>query len=298
MDDQNSNDDDLPQFKWKHFWWFVSIAGAIIVFVFGFYVANFPFGISADQNSWGTFGDFIGGTLNPLLAFMGLIALLYTIIIQSTELKETRKELKNSSKALHAQSESLKLQNFETTFFNLLNFHSQQMNIINLKDSSNSRTRFRGGDVFKYLYESHIKNYMQNSKEKDFKTKMLHVNNNLNHHFSLQLNNFFNQVLIIFNLINTNSIFENRKLLKADYFNILKMQYSTYHLSLIYIHFCNNSYPEYYDPLRESEFFKEINKGDIPSLFSYLREKYGSSSKEGLIDLIIDLNDESSEKCK
>src|SRR5690554_5889349 len=135
MDDltPKEKNNQLPEFKKKHFWWFVSIAGIIIVFVFVFYFTNFPNGISSEQNTWGIFGDFIGGTLNPLLAFMGLIALLYTIIIQSSELKETRNELIKSSKALDEQSTSLKLQNFENTFFNLLNIHKSSANNYSIK---------------------------------------------------------------------------------------------------------------------------------------------------------------------
>lgn len=113
MDDPNNQaKSKLPEFKWKHFWIYAGVAIVIIIGVFGFYFWKFNEPLSTSQTTWGVFGDFIGGTLNPLLAFMGLIALLYTIIIQSSELKETREELGNSTKALQAQSESLKLQNF------------------------------------------------------------------------------------------------------------------------------------------------------------------------------------------
>ena len=83
---------------------------------------------------WGQFGDFFGGVLNPFLAFCSFMALLYTINIQSKqltisteELKETRKELtasreaqERSSAALDGQLQNLKIQQFEATFFRLL----------------------------------------------------------------------------------------------------------------------------------------------------------------------------------
>ncbi|BAK71956.1 hypothetical protein [Arcobacter sp. L] len=81
---------------------------------------------------WGTFGDFIGGTLNPIFALFSLFAIIYTIKIQTEELelsreelRETKEELKESRIAQQEQSESLKLQNeatklqmFENTFLN------------------------------------------------------------------------------------------------------------------------------------------------------------------------------------
>lgn len=78
------------------------------------------------------FGDFAGGILNPIFALLGLIALLWTLRVQidalktsKEELRLTRKELAKSSKAQLEQSNSIKIQNFENTFFNMLNLHKE-----------------------------------------------------------------------------------------------------------------------------------------------------------------------------
>ena len=47
----------------------------------------------------GPFGDFIGGFLNPILTFLMFMGVLVTIVIQSKELKETRKEIKNQAES-------------------------------------------------------------------------------------------------------------------------------------------------------------------------------------------------------
>ena len=80
---------------------------------------------------WADFGDFMGGTLNPILSALSLFGLLFTIYYQNKELEETRKELKESRIAQQEQSESLKLQNeatklqmFENTFFQLINLET------------------------------------------------------------------------------------------------------------------------------------------------------------------------------
>lgn len=68
----------------------------------------------------GTTGDYFGGILNPILAFLSLMALLKTISIQSKELKLTREELTKSAEAQERSSQIFEQQRFENTFFSLL----------------------------------------------------------------------------------------------------------------------------------------------------------------------------------
>jgi uncharacterized membrane protein len=65
----------------------------------------------------GTFGDFFGGLLNPLLTFLTFVALVVTMAMQRVQL---RKALQDSASAAFQTS----LQGFETTFFNLLELHN------------------------------------------------------------------------------------------------------------------------------------------------------------------------------
>ncbi len=69
------------------------IAIIAIVLVFGFYLYFFNGELPLKHETWGAFGDYIGGTLNPILSFLALIALLITIAIQSKQLYLSRKEL-------------------------------------------------------------------------------------------------------------------------------------------------------------------------------------------------------------
>lgn len=83
--------------------------------------------LSKDAARWGTFGDFFGGTLNPILSFLALIIVLKTYLSQQEELKETRKILKE-------QSETQKRQQFDNTFFELLKLHNQILEDFKKKD--------------------------------------------------------------------------------------------------------------------------------------------------------------------
>jgi len=73
-----------------------------------FYYTDFYLGTKDEFSKWGQFGDYFGGVLNPILSFLALIALLYTIVLQSKELALTREELRRSSKAHEEQSKTLK----------------------------------------------------------------------------------------------------------------------------------------------------------------------------------------------
>lgn len=96
-----------------------------VIFVFANYWGQ---GILSDEiGDWGAVGDYFGGLLNPILAFASFMALLYTIRIQSEELRLTREELTKSAKAQEGSSEALKKQvaniekqSFEDTFFKML----------------------------------------------------------------------------------------------------------------------------------------------------------------------------------
>lgn len=87
----------------------------------------------------GTFGDFLGGVLNPILAFLTFIGLIFTIIIQRKELHLARIEYRKSAEALANQSDSAKEQNIDNTFFNLINLHNNITNelvVTVIEDSS------------------------------------------------------------------------------------------------------------------------------------------------------------------
>jgi uncharacterized membrane protein len=120
---------------------FLSIAITAIIATFGMYFFNFHGPISSSQGDWGTFGDFVGGILNPIFGFLSFVAVLITIILQNSEMVLTRQELEltrkemersvsaqeKSESALRLQAETQIKQQFEGTFFSLLNEHNKSL---------------------------------------------------------------------------------------------------------------------------------------------------------------------------
>ena len=75
----------------SHILWFVLVQGR---------------GLSADPGDWGTFGDFVGGLLNPAIAYMAFYWLTVSVLVQKTELSETKKALSESRDAQRDQARS------------------------------------------------------------------------------------------------------------------------------------------------------------------------------------------------
>lgn len=84
------------------------LAMSVFVAALGLYFFKFRGPLSDSQEVWGQFGDFVGGTLNPMLAFLSLIALVLTVSMQRRQLDISRAELKNSKAELEATRAELK----------------------------------------------------------------------------------------------------------------------------------------------------------------------------------------------
>ncbi|MBF0166313.1 MAG: putative phage abortive infection protein [Alphaproteobacteria bacterium] len=107
--------------------------GLVAVFLL-YAIQAYPNKLEAGQ--LGPWGDFFGGTLNPILSTFTVLALLYTIFLQ-------RRELEESSRAIRQQ-------NFEATFFKMLEMHNSILTNIDIHAKGNV---FRGRDCFeKFFY--------------------------------------------------------------------------------------------------------------------------------------------------
>ena len=98
----------------------------------------------------GALGDYFGGLLNPILAFLSFIALLYTLKLNQEELAETRKELaraaqaqEDSKKVMDEQLKTQFLQQFDSLFFALINQMGNELQSILQIDDHNKVRNFK-----------------------------------------------------------------------------------------------------------------------------------------------------------
>lgn len=120
----------------------VAIGALFLVLIVNFF--------SIGKSSFGEWGDFFGGVLNPLFTLLTFTGVLITIVLQQTELREARAEMRRSADALQEQAIGLQRQNFESTFFRMLSVHTALVGAIDLVDDQGRTTR--GRDCFNVFY--------------------------------------------------------------------------------------------------------------------------------------------------
>jgi uncharacterized membrane protein len=76
----------------------LALAITATLVVYGFYFFNFfsEFKLSDKNEVWGTFGDYVGGTLNPFLSFLSLIAISLTLNLQIQDIQNSKDESKRN----------------------------------------------------------------------------------------------------------------------------------------------------------------------------------------------------------
>ncbi len=97
-DKSATKDVDDEQLLSSMWWWrtLIGIFGAAVVL---FYVKTFGVEPASAQDKWGQFGDYVGGLLNPVVAFAAFYWLTQSVKLQKKELAETRTALEQQAEA-------------------------------------------------------------------------------------------------------------------------------------------------------------------------------------------------------
>jgi Putative phage abortive infection protein len=140
--------------------WWIIIVSLLLLLAVGSFIA-YGYFYPQTFKDLGTWGDFVGGTLNPILTFLTVIGLLVTIHLQQRELRLTRKELAKSSNALEAQNLTTKQQRFENTLFSMIEMLNQIVNAMDVGDGDKRKT---GRDCFTDFYHTLHYYYSQGNR--------------------------------------------------------------------------------------------------------------------------------------
>lgn len=111
-----------------------------IIIVLGLWFWNYLTLFHVDDTERGTFGDMFG-SVNAIFSGLAFAGIIITIYIQSHELKLQRKELKLTRKEAKltrsefiTQNETMRLQQFENTYFQLLNMFNTNIDKLKYRD--------------------------------------------------------------------------------------------------------------------------------------------------------------------
>lgn len=94
----DTNQEDYSSIE-RHIKLSLWVGGILIAVVLGIYILNFWGSLNKDPEKWGPFGDYLGGTLNPILAALAFYWLTASIRLQIQELRETKIELRKAAEA-------------------------------------------------------------------------------------------------------------------------------------------------------------------------------------------------------
>ncbi len=223
---------DLP--RW------LTIGGPVFAFLFlasafGLYFFNFH-GELADQETWGQFGDFVGGVLNPLFGFLAFLLLLATLFLQNRELQLSTHELAKSAEALNIQNETLSKQNFENTFFQMLRRISELVSQATRKQqvlgyTVEARTA-NGREAFETMFKADLRNiYNQLALSSDPVARVELAYQKFYSERRGELGHYFRSLYHLFTFIDRSDLSEHDK---SIYANIVRAQLSTYELCLLF----------------------------------------------------------------
>lgn len=181
---------------------------------------------------WGTFGDFVGGTLNPIIGFISILLLFGTWTLTRKTLDFTKEELKNSN-------ELLNIQQFDTIFWGLLG-HLKK-NEEQLYQKNNDQILILDSVYYQiFLYE--LDESLSEKRQKILK--------------NAEISQYFIILYQVFKNIDEKIDRDNFKL-KKSYSNILRANVPTKILQLLAVN-CYEDFPEYKKYLEKFNFLEHM----------------------------------------
>lgn len=249
------------------------------------------------------FGDFVGGFIGSIWALAGVVLFYVALTEQRTdfatnrevlsaqtealkqqirEFELQREELSETRKVFIIQSKTLKVQQFESTFFNLLNLHHQIVNSIDLvsyekkpatknvpiakyieqMNESGDRIITTGRDTF-VKFRKGLENEYKKTIESDSENDEFYIINKayINYYLRHQsdLGHYFRNLYHIFKFINNSNISD-----KSRYTSLVRAQLSNDELVLLFYNSISENGKDEFKPLIEKyHLLKNLNQTSL-----------------------------------
>lgn len=206
-------------------------------------------GYDSNNEVRGTFGDMFGAA-NALFTGLSFVGLLVTILLQRED--------------IISQREDAKIQNFEATFFNLLNYHKdtiyslekhyQRRKMRGVQIETNEYTS-KGAQLMRKIFEQYLENLNGNERfNKELYRKLYKLNWDV-------LGHYFRGVQYLLTFVNSlHSQKYDTFYLKKKYFDIYKSQLSEYETVMVFYHFLFLEDTKYKNIAEMYGFFEFINE--------------------------------------
>ena len=209
-------------------------------FVIGLWVV-YPFAIRQiypDIGERGQFGDMFGA-INALFAGFAFAGIIWAIILQKNELRlqreelklqrddleQTREEIKGQKEQLKAQDQTLKKQTFENSFFQLLRFH---IDIVDSLEVHYSGRTYTGRDSFA-AFIGKLKSVYNSKPGRDIN----YIWRGFSKHYQRHVDHYFRHLYNTIKFVDRHVFLQGLKE-KQYYINLIRGQLSSNEVGLLF----------------------------------------------------------------
>lgn len=271
LNELKSKINEYTNYAWNSVWIGVSIA-AISAVIYCVKAPNDEFGLNL-------LGDFMAGTVASVWSLAGLFFIYVAflgqkqqllnqqleILYSQLELKYTRLELSGQRKEMEEQNKTLRLQQFESTFFRLFNLFNSVIDSLVIRNIASSNIMYSGKDCFnlfciQFINVLESKNNVSRLKlHKLTLEKVMITYNDIYETNKSYLGHYFRTFFHVIMFVDQSDI-ENKK----QYISILRAQLSSNEQVLLFYNCLHENGKEKFKPLIEKyALFKNIDRSLI-----------------------------------
>lgn len=231
--------------------YFLVISAVMIFAVLALYFTKFHGSLSTDIAIWGQSGDYIGGVLNPMLAFLSLFALCVTLLHQNAISKEEYR--------LAALSQ------FESLLFNLIHLHRECVSSLKRVryDILSGNQVFEGRDCFVRLLQEVVGSHNSNNAETptiDSLSRAYSIVYAL-HGSETHVGQYFRNLYHIFKYISDSNVLTHVERIK--YAKIVRAQLSTPETALLFFNCLHTNGQRFMRYVQNYALLQELSSSDI-----------------------------------
>lgn len=221
--EQIPNIEDKRELKFIQNIWIWSIVVLVLLFLVGLFAfvwerEKWDFSTSIDASTWGSFGEYTGGILGTIVAFLGIFFLVRTLQNQIKSNKEISDNNKEIVKNNERNTEIYRLQQFHDTFTMLVTLYQNSIESFQISGEKKGKKFFH--EQVKKLQESFTET------EKDYNKlvpKTINYFNSFYSEYREYASVYFRLLYRIFQLIDNSEISERKK---SEYAKIVRCQLS------------------------------------------------------------------------
>ena len=277
--------DDPEKVRWWPFWLILSF---VVVFWFLFLIELFPWWVTDKR---GQFGDSFG-VVNALFSGLAFAGVICAILLQKRELELQRKELEDTRTEIKGQKETLQKQNFESSFFQLLNMHSEIVSSIVILETNIRRsmaqgdieyTEYSGRRCFGYLLRN-LKSSLEKAIDENRPQTEVFNHTYEDKFFSIfqtYIGHYFQHLDNVVKFVHEHEFFDEKEFKeKKRYTNFIRAQLSSNELGVLFYNCLSDRGAQFKDLVEEYALFEDMPSGvliDEEHRNLYAPSAYGES---------------------